>query len=390
MGMTCQHCGTRYEASKDQNGFCCTGCAQVYRLIQDEGLGDFYNLQDRIGQPPVDQPDEQSERWVRLLQADAEAKSESPLLVLAVAGMTCAGCAWLIEKLGSAHTGVDSVRVELESNTVLIKWVSPDFVLADLTNEWRRYGYQTQEFEKSRIPALSPLLWRAALCVLFAMNGWFLSSLPALGLDVSAFEDLFKLLEWLFVGITLLVGASFFMVPVYQSLRLTRLHYDALPAAGLSIALLHSLIGDGAPQLWFISLLIAALLLIRWGHRDQWRRERVVAASVSKSSVRLLQCFVGVALLLGGIGLFFNGALACVAMLLSVSAFPFARSVSAQPKVPFAILVLVFASVGIGLGFGFGSPVLALMWSALSGAVCNFLFFHSRIFSDRSDERTIE
>lgn len=392
MAITCKHCGTRYIEFAGHDGFCCRGCAQVYRLIQDEGLGDYYNLQDRIGKPPVTESEEKTLQWASRLQAQAEAKAKTKATggnasierVLSVHGMTCMGCAWLIEKLARTHAGVVSARVELESHTVTLRWQAEVFDLPALVREWARFGYQAVALEARKVPKISPLLWRICLCALFSINGLLLSALPQLGLDASAFKDLLRLLELFFVAMSIFVGASFFVLPVYQSLRLSRLHYDLLPALGCGVALVVTAVGLVEWPLWYTPFFITALLFARWVHRSQWRQAEVAAHSVDPRQLRWLQVYVGLFATLSGLVCMVVSPQASVSMLFAASLYPFARGVSGRPSVLFSILVLSFASAGAVLGYGAENAWLALVWLLASGVICNFLFFRCRCFSDRS------
>ena len=48
----CRHCATAYTQDFGVGEFCCSGCQQVYLLIKDGGMDDYYRLQDRAF-PPI-------------------------------------------------------------------------------------------------------------------------------------------------------------------------------------------------------------------------------------------------------------------------------------------------------------------------------------------------
>ena len=108
------------------DAFCCAGCAYVFDLLHQEGLAHFYDLKGSTALPPVSVQGlrERDYGWLSHLAAEAETAAESGNRVdlqLAVQGMSCVGCVWLLEKVFSKHPGtltirVDVVQGELEMN----------------------------------------------------------------------------------------------------------------------------------------------------------------------------------------------------------------------------------------------------------------------------------
>ena len=48
----CRHCGAALiDERMRQTGFCCSGCAYVYRLVHEHGLAGYYDLKDPITVP---------------------------------------------------------------------------------------------------------------------------------------------------------------------------------------------------------------------------------------------------------------------------------------------------------------------------------------------------
>ncbi|HRH37653.1 MAG TPA: heavy metal translocating P-type ATPase metal-binding domain-containing protein, partial [Flavobacteriales bacterium] len=58
---TCYHCGDPCEDQRrkhDGHEFCCQGCAAVYGLLNEAGLRDYYNYEERPGVKQARDPDE--------------------------------------------------------------------------------------------------------------------------------------------------------------------------------------------------------------------------------------------------------------------------------------------------------------------------------------------
>lgn len=73
----CRHCGAPLTDPRlAESGFCCSGCAYVYRLVNEHGLGAFYRIKDPVTVPAdaaVFQPRDYS--WLHAAQKDAETAS---------------------------------------------------------------------------------------------------------------------------------------------------------------------------------------------------------------------------------------------------------------------------------------------------------------------------
>ena len=84
----CRHCGTPLTTDRmRESGFCCTGCAYVFRLVHEHGLEGYYKIRDTVV-APVDQVVFQPRdyAWLVELQAGAEKSPGTPELMLEVQG----------------------------------------------------------------------------------------------------------------------------------------------------------------------------------------------------------------------------------------------------------------------------------------------------------------
>ncbi|MGJ8640326.1 MAG: heavy metal translocating P-type ATPase metal-binding domain-containing protein [Opitutaceae bacterium] len=384
MGLHCKHCGTSYVEFSGHDGFCCSGCTQVYALIKAEGMGDYYALQDRVGKPPVvEEGVESSLSWVEKLQRAAENAESAPHVELSVQGMTCVGCAWLVEKVSRSQPGVQSVRVDLETNRVFVEWIRGSFSLVEWAVALRKFGYVVAESKEVYQPKLSPLLWRTCLSALFAVNGMLLHALPSLGIDLSEYAGLLRLLEWLMAGLAFLVGASFFILPAYQSLKVGRWHYDGQIACGLLLAYIFAAFGLSELSCAHVSILVTVLLLARWLHRLQWSRRDLPVGSVDGKVLTTLQLY-GLAVVLTGVGLLCIQRLdAAVAVLLVSSLYPLAKCVSYRPSLQYRCFCLFVGLLGMVIGALTASSFVAVVYLLAAGAICNFLFFRFPLFCSR-------
>ena len=113
---TCKHCSTAFDPLEPDDEFCCGGCAFVHDLIHNSGLDQFYTLKGERVTSPVKSIALQGRDWTWLSEMvrAAEARAETggaAMLDLAVQGISCTGCVWLMEKLFLRHSGALRARV---------------------------------------------------------------------------------------------------------------------------------------------------------------------------------------------------------------------------------------------------------------------------------------
>jgi len=115
MPRVCRHCGAPLADEKARAaGFCCAGCAYVFRLVHEHGLDGYYRIKDEVTVPAdaaVFQPRDHT--WLEEAQQAAEqaAGAGSPVLTLDVQGISCAGCVWLIERVFRQQPGARDIVV---------------------------------------------------------------------------------------------------------------------------------------------------------------------------------------------------------------------------------------------------------------------------------------
>ena len=145
----CWHCAspiapdTRIEAQAGgaSRAFCCGGCAAAAQWIEQLGLGDYYRLRS---QPAPRAPGDTESAWRRpeLLREVArplgDGRSEA---LIAIEGVRCTACVWLIERALGAERGIDSVQVNAVSRRARIVWREHETSLADALAALARAGY---------------------------------------------------------------------------------------------------------------------------------------------------------------------------------------------------------------------------------------------------------
>lgn len=273
MSHLCKHCATPYAEGSGVGGFCCPGCQQVYRLIQTEGLEDFYRFQDRAAQPLKDRlstgPDPTA---LCQAQAEVEAGAEAGQAIFEIEGMSCMGCAWLIERLAAARPGLIRAEASLTMNQIHLEWRSGDFDLSAFGEELFRFGYRVDA--KPREPAsgsrFSPLAVRSLLTFVFTGNALLLTAFEQFVLPVGQDGMLISLLSLICLCFVLMLGGAPFFLSAYRALRIRRWHSDCVPMLTIVACIIYTVIEVSLSRLdlslgaLLISVLVSALIGARW------------------------------------------------------------------------------------------------------------------------------
>jgi Cu2+-exporting ATPase len=392
----CIHCGTPLRGRHAPEGFCCTGCEQVYQLIQQDGLEAFYVLQDQMGRPVNKgvKTEDSNNSSLRRAQQAGEATGDYGVARLRISGMTCLGCIWLIEQISRRFMGCRSARANLQDQVLDLTWEKGQFDLVELTTELNRFNYALAPLQGSGL-RVSAMAWRALICGVLALNAFWLEQLLEQNFLDPSLAGLFHMLALSVVVLSLFVGAGFFVVPVFRALRIRLLHYDILAASAIVLLVLHLFseltISSTRTVSW--SLLPCVLFFLSGGRwlqqgfwqklRDQSFRDAVICqrsamrwrrSLMIQSSCIVLGClvFVPVGLTAGN----WMGVLKTVAGCLLIPAF-YPLAAIAQYDWPRRWIYAGVLSTWLVLGFAFcllWSPPIAASWSALSGFLWLFLF----------------
>ncbi|MFV0416873.1 MAG: heavy metal translocating P-type ATPase metal-binding domain-containing protein [Chthoniobacterales bacterium] len=246
--ISCKHCATRFYPETDEQ-FCCAGCAFVYQMIQENDLGQFYDIKgSHRGIPLKSLPlEKRNFEWLKQEQQKAEsdiAESASASVHLGVQGITCSGCVWLLEKLFMQQPGAIRADVRAHPGSISLTWMPGGFSLSEFADQARRYGYllglqQTEVSTESR-----RLRVRLGVCAALGMNTMALTLPRYLGMEATdELANFFTLAAAVSATLAMLVGGSWFFTRAYGCLRTGSLHMDLPIALGIAAAWMGSVFG---------------------------------------------------------------------------------------------------------------------------------------------------
>lgn len=294
--ISCTHCGSPVPAGRG-DGFCCAGCSYVYDLLHQEGLAHFYDIKGGAALPPVS-PQALRERdyeWLRLQAAEAERQAAQQVaeLRLAVQGLSCVGCVWLIERVFARHEGALRVSVDVVHGEMRLTWQCGRCDVVALARDLQNFGYllgppqQTSERKES-----SGLARRMGVCGAFAMNAMAFSLPAYFGMPRDfAFARWFDLVAAFSATLAMGVGGSYFIERAWRGLRAGMLHIDTPIALGVTAAYVGSMGGwmagvEGLKYFDFVAIFIFLMLAGRWAQQaavDRNRRRLMRDASIPEA-----------------------------------------------------------------------------------------------------------
>jgi Cu2+-exporting ATPase len=154
----CAHCGLPAALGRR---FCCPGCAAAYDIIQDLGLGRYYRQRVLLAgaRPPKPEP---AERWDlgRHVVSRADGTQE---LTLAVDGLLCGACVWLIEQVLAQEPNVLAGRVNMTTRRLRLAWRGTPEDADRLVARVEALGYRLVPFDTSALAAAQDRTGRTLL-----------------------------------------------------------------------------------------------------------------------------------------------------------------------------------------------------------------------------------
>ena len=266
------HCGTSFRPTAQRPDFCCAACQFVHDLIAKNGLGQFYDLQEG-GVPPVQSLVFQKRDYTWL---DELARLSAGTLTLDVQGLSCIGCAWLIERLFTRQPGALVIHVDPTLGQLLLHWQPGVFEAVAFARQLQSFGYLVGPPGESTTPPSRALNLRLGLCAALAMNTMLFTLPRYLGMSSDfEFAPLFQRLSLIFGTLSFLIGGSFFFVRSWHSLRQRVLHIDLPISLGLVAAYAGSVVAwsRGAHGFVYFDFVATFTFLMLAG---RWLQQRVV------------------------------------------------------------------------------------------------------------------
>lgn len=293
----CAHCG---QAAPDGQRFCCTGCDAAFATIDGLGLGRYYaeRILDPAARPPRPEGDE---RWdlARHVVTKAEGRHE---LILALDGLQCGACVWLIEAVLARETGLLIGRVNMTTCRLRLVWEGQAARAERFVAAVENLGYRLLPYNATTVASTDDRVGRdlvRALAVAgFAASNVMLSSIAVwAGLVQGMGPATRELMHWVSALIAMpaiaYAGLPFFRSAL-SALRRGRTNMDVPISVGVILVTAMSLAEtvQGREHTYFDSAVSLLFFLLIGRTLDHFSRGKARAAAEQLVTLRLLDVAV--------------------------------------------------------------------------------------------------
>ncbi|MBO2899242.1 cadmium-translocating P-type ATPase [Aeromonas dhakensis] len=262
----CFHCGepvpagSRYalEIKGIVQPMCCPGCQAVAETILECGLASYYEHRTAPGTKGELVPAELAalthydlaEVQQDFVTDSATGSHKVREIQLTVEGLTCAACAWLIERHLGNLTGLHYINVNTTTHRARIKWDPDRLSLSDILKGFAKIGYRAYPFQTHQQEALyakevRSYMFRLALAGLGSMQVMMCAVALYMDLFISVEEEFMVYFKWISLLLStpiMIYSAQPFYVGAWRSLRQGHLSMD------VSVSL--ALIGAFVASMW--------------------------------------------------------------------------------------------------------------------------------------------
>ncbi len=296
----CTHCGlpvpTGLINTNRNEQFCCSGCVGAYDLIQGSGLESYYRMvEPRAANPSTSRKTELKGRFSEFDEPIFQEKYAQRLssleseIELAIEGMHCGACVWLLEKLPVILPGVLSATVNWTKRMIRVRWRTSEVELSTIVRTLNHLGYspsplhRNNEQDRRKLENRKHLI-QIGIAAACAGNNMIISLALYLGMFsymTAGMTQLLRVASCTVGIVAMLWPGRIFLRSAWGALRTRTPHMDLPIALGLSVGTLAGLINviRGAGEIYFdsLSVLIFLLLIGRW---IQFRQQAIAADSV--------------------------------------------------------------------------------------------------------------
>ncbi len=148
LAAVCVHCGLPAPRGRR---FCCPGCAVAFETIQGLGLGSYYR--QRVLDPAARAPRPDAEQRWDLGRCIVTAADGGKSLTLAVDGLQCGACVWLIESVLGREPDLLSGRINMTTRRLRLAWRGDADLAQQFVGRVERLGYRLVPFDAAALAA---------------------------------------------------------------------------------------------------------------------------------------------------------------------------------------------------------------------------------------------
>jgi len=251
----CYHCGTPCRAGvlyKDEKPFCCEGCELVYSLLKNEGLCNYYELQDHPGISRI-RPVRQDKFAYLDVKEIAEklydfTDGDHTAVTFYLPAVHCSSCMWLLERLPKINKGISGSRLNFSAKEVTVHFSSKEISLRQVAELLTTIGYEPyislEDTRKTKSKANQSKLYKLGIAG-FCFGNIMMMSLPEYfsiwqGIE-EQYTTLFRSLNFLLALPVFFYAASEFFNNAWSGLKQKHLNIDIPVALAILITFIRSI-----------------------------------------------------------------------------------------------------------------------------------------------------
>lgn len=243
--MKCSHCKIDFDKNsmifQGNNAFCCNGCKNVFNLINENNLEDFYKNASNLSKVNEQISYDENSFFI-------EKENNYEKILILIDNLHCAACVWLIEKMLLKNEGVLEININYQTKRASIEYNPNKTKAKDILNIIISLGYiplaynpnTTMKAKRTHIEFYSRLIVAIA-CV---MNIMWLSIARYAGYFSSmeqSVQDIINFAEFILCTPVLFYSASSMFKSAISALKNKILNMDCLVTFGASLVYIYSI-----------------------------------------------------------------------------------------------------------------------------------------------------
>lgn len=252
----CYHCGEKCDKAAvfyDEKPFCCEGCKLVFQILKENGLCNYYSIEDT---PGVSWKSGKNARKFDFLEDSTIQKrlldfqdNHFAKTTFFIPSMHCSSCIWLLENLYRLNPGIKQSQVNFLERKLTLSFHKDIISLRGVVEMLSSIGYEPKinldDLERAEEQHLQRSLYYKIGIAGFAFGNIMLLTFPEyLAIDASSLA-LKELFSWVILIISLPVFfycSSGYFISAYKGLRSKHINIDVPLALGITAFYSRSLV----------------------------------------------------------------------------------------------------------------------------------------------------
>jgi P-type Cu2+ transporter len=285
MSIHCFHClesvpngfNAHVVIDNTQQPMCCIGCQAVAQNIIAQGMTDYYKYRT-VEAGKVEQLVPEQLAFIKSYDNEdiqdefISTSNDISEVLLSVEGITCAACAWLIEKQLLNLQSIKRVDVNTSTNRAMIQWDKSVTALSEIITALAKVGYKAYPFQSDleaqqkqhtakayvRRLGVAGLMTMQVMMFAFAMYFGMFSGME------SNFEQYFRWISLVLASPVILYSALPFLTNAIHGLKAKQLNMDLPVSLAIFGAYLASCYATvmGVGEVYFESICMFTFLLL--------------------------------------------------------------------------------------------------------------------------------